>query len=374
MKASDHQALWFVIGPERKQYGPYPISKLLSYALDGRLAPDQLVCQRGMSGWVQARTLPELKSAFGVPAIDRARGETRDPGPPDARMPQLTPAWVVEKALDQTKSSVTARLMMLFNDLSGYAIVAGGLLAIGAAVLLLIESMQERAGTRTVTMYAGLIFGIAVTQYVGLRMSAVSSRTIARSTVTISNSAILDIIGITFVALLVASLALAGVWAYETDSPKAVVAASLGAPLLIVGSIFAFNPQILGIRVSESGSLGEDGVAILGLPTRACLASAGIASGSMSMLGGCTSLLGAVSAARPRSLEFIGLDDFMTRTDLMWAGIAYVMFAGLWPLVIYVWSAIEHLWLGMFEAIHAVGRQARQSSANQDQGRADRET
>jgi hypothetical protein len=51
---------WYVVGPDQQRYGPYDLAKLRCYVADGRLTPQSLVCQRGMSEWVAASTIPGL--------------------------------------------------------------------------------------------------------------------------------------------------------------------------------------------------------------------------------------------------------------------------------------------------------------------------
>jgi hypothetical protein len=363
------QPEWFVVGPNRKLFGPYSIATLARYAADGRLAPSQLVCKLGMREWAEARTLPELEGYFRTKRDGDDPQDSEGLNPPDSRMPRFTPAWVVGKAVDQSRASLSVRLMMAVDDLSGYAIVAGGLLAVSAAAFLLITTALDGGGARSIMAYAALIASVGVTQYVGLRLSAVCGRTISRSTVTISNSAILDIMGVAFVVSFLVVIVTAGVMAYEGRSPRVLIFCAVACSPSIVGAVFAFNPQIIGIRISEAGSLGEDSVALLGLPNRVCMASAGIVSGTTSIVGGAVSLIGLAAMTRLEILASVDLSTNLTPTELTLVGITIVACSGLWPLLTYLWCALDHLWLGTLEAIHAVSRQTRHpNTQSEDHG------
>lgn len=54
------EAEWFVLGPERKPYGPFTFEKLQAYVSDGRLLATTLVCRRGSSRWVKAKEVDGL--------------------------------------------------------------------------------------------------------------------------------------------------------------------------------------------------------------------------------------------------------------------------------------------------------------------------
>lgn len=378
MSEASDQREWFVVGPNQRPYGPYPLSKLVAYAAAGTLQPGQLICKRGMGAWVEARSVDQLRVRFEAanpPASSRinetpATARPEESGPADSRMPKMTPAWVAEEVLARTRKSLTVDVMMAIDDMSGYAIVAGGVLAIIASAVMLGMSIANRESNWNHGKIAVAIVGLGLTQYIGLRMSAVCGRTIARSTVVISNSAVLDVFGIASVFVLIATIVASGIAAFETNSWGVLLIAALFAPLPTVAAIVAFNPQILGVRVSEGGSLGEDSVALLGLPTRAFMASAGIVAAIASVLGGCGAMLAVAALVFPHTVDPSSLWGGLLPSEAAWAAIGYVALAGLWPLAIYIWSATDHLFLGTIEAIHAVGRQARRT--DQDDGRPDK--
>ena len=369
MKEAGDQPDWFVVGPDQRPYGPYTLGKLVAYIDAGALQPRQLICKRGMSAWVEARSVDQLHARFEAVSSPRASRDRRsaapahseEAGPADSRMPKLTPAWVAERAVSRTRTSLPVDVMMAIDDMSSYAIVAGGVLAIIATTVLLGIETANREGHWAIAQIALAILGLGLSQYAGLRMSAVCGKVIARSTVVISNSAILDIFGAAAILVLVTVIVVSGIAAYETKSFGLLILAALFAPLPLVAALFAFNPQILGVRVSEDGSLGEDSIALLGLPTRAFMASAGIVTAIASILGGCGSMIAVAAIVFPHTVDPGFLWGGLSPSQAAWAAIGYVALAGLWPTVTYIWSATEHLFLGTIEAIHAVGRQARKS-------------
>jgi hypothetical protein len=79
---------WYVVGPDQQRYGPYDLAKLRSYVADGRLTPKSLVCQRGMSEWVAASTIPGL---FGTATrkVEPAPAEIEGPAPQAGTAPMI---------------------------------------------------------------------------------------------------------------------------------------------------------------------------------------------------------------------------------------------------------------------------------------------
>jgi hypothetical protein len=81
---------WYVVGPDRKPYGPYSIAKLKEYVADGRVTRTTFVIRRGSSKWERAATveglfLPPQSGPSEAPPLD-------PPQEPDAPREPATPA------------------------------------------------------------------------------------------------------------------------------------------------------------------------------------------------------------------------------------------------------------------------------------------
>jgi hypothetical protein len=95
-------AEWFVVGPDRKPFGPYPIEKLREYVAAGRILRETLVHRRGTSEWVRASSVPGL---FAVPAQ-----------PPVAEKPLIDRMSSRVAKLTDTETVNKAHLTGLFRE------------------------------------------------------------------------------------------------------------------------------------------------------------------------------------------------------------------------------------------------------------------
>jgi RsiW-degrading membrane proteinase PrsW (M82 family) len=95
-------AEWFVVGPDRKPFGPYTIEKLREYVAAGRILRETLVHRRGTSEWVRASSVPGL---FAVPAP-----------PPVAEKPLIDRMSSRVAKLTDTETVNKAHLTGLFRE------------------------------------------------------------------------------------------------------------------------------------------------------------------------------------------------------------------------------------------------------------------
>lgn len=78
-------AEWFVVGPNRKPFGPYTIEKLRQYVADGRISRETLVHRRGTADWVRASTVPGLFPSTSVPSSEVVKPAVHPPSIPVPR-------------------------------------------------------------------------------------------------------------------------------------------------------------------------------------------------------------------------------------------------------------------------------------------------
>jgi RsiW-degrading membrane proteinase PrsW (M82 family) len=98
---------WFVVGPERKPFGPYSIEKLREYVVSGRISRDTLVHRRGTPEWVRASTVPELFPASpSTPPRPTGSGPGAPPPAPEQplidRMSRRVAGLTDTEAVDRT--------------------------------------------------------------------------------------------------------------------------------------------------------------------------------------------------------------------------------------------------------------------------------
>jgi hypothetical protein len=180
-----------------------------------------------------------------------------------------------------------------------------------------------------------------------------------QSRIVVTSGAIFDVAGILMLGMLAIIAIAAGIVAYKTASTEPMLIPAAMASPLVIGAAFAFNPGTLGIQVSDRATMGEDSVALLGVPNRVMMASASIVSGFMMLVGGISAVLGAACVVKPELPYSTWLLGRLPPLEFTWGAIGYVALGGFWPLAAFLYFTGQHLLLGTLEAIHAVGRQAR---------------
>ncbi|MCU0317013.1 MAG: GYF domain-containing protein [Fimbriimonadaceae bacterium] len=93
MNAPPGKAEWYYVG-HYGQLGPLTLGQLKELAVDGVIDEETFVWRAGMSDWLPAKLIPDLKGSFGVsgPYIPPPVVGGRSPGVPEPVRPPVPPA------------------------------------------------------------------------------------------------------------------------------------------------------------------------------------------------------------------------------------------------------------------------------------------
>ena len=356
-RLADTRPEWFVVGHGRKPFGPYSMARLRAYAKDGRLAHASLVWRKGMPAWVRADSVPGLMDS----PVPRDK-----PRPPSGQSP--TPPSTAGPA---TARPAAPRVPGLFGfdsvelKLSFAASLVALAIVIYATIRLVIDVGPVGARGLIILVLVGL-----VSLPLGWAFTRLGRQMLSNTPTRISNRLVLSFPGI--LALLVAAI-IGVVTAFavlEGLSPTAFVPAGVGIGVLVAFACYAllFDPRDLGIQIDATSTIGEESVALWGIPFRIALASAGAA---MMVVQVVSVVAGIVAVVAP-----LVDGDEATVSKQLWSEVAIssggaALLVGFWPVIAYYLTVLQYLLLGTAESVQQVGRHLRERKSGQAQGQAE---